>query len=142
MKNKKWVIIFSIIILVIAGGFYLLKNNFNINSNSTSKYDVHDFLYSNPSDVIPEDKRISYDDLVNFRTRIINNDSVSEICVSNGEEMVSLNLFTKKIKNCSPNSDGCQSSFSRYALICGNQYIIEVPSLATGGNFYGIFKLK
>lgn len=144
MKNKKLVIILGIviIILIISGFFYLLKNNTKSNFKSDSRYNASDFLYSNPSDVIPEDKRISYDDLATFRTRIINNNSISEICVSNGEEMVLINLFTKKIKNCPHNVDGCQSYSSRYAMVCGNQYIIAVPSLASGGYFYGIFELK
>jgi len=145
MKNKKIAIVLGIVllILIISGGAFYLGKNY---SKIITKTDTRTFLYSNPSDVIPQDKRITYDYYSNnFLNREHKNEYASPenklICVSTSKEPVSVKLFTEKIQDCAPGLNGCQSSISRIAIVCGNKYIIEEP-LLTGPQIYGVFDLK
>ena len=145
MKNKKiaMVLVIVLLILIISGGTFYLGKNY---SKKNIKPNISSFLYSNSSDILPQDKRITWDYYSNNFLKLENENEYSSprnklICVSTGKEPVNVNLFTEKIQDCAPNINGCQGAISRNVEVCGNQYIIVEPWLS-GPQFYGVFELK
>ena len=73
--------------------------------------------------------------------RFINNQGTKEICVSNSIEPIIEDLFTQKTgSSCKRGSEGCWSSFTRTAELCGYQYVIKELHFY-GYSYYGPFKI-
>ncbi|MEI7689245.1 MAG: hypothetical protein WCI91_03625 [Candidatus Nomurabacteria bacterium] len=144
MKNKKVIYVLGIVILILltVGAFYL-KDNY---SYLKLRLNRGAFLYTNPSDVLPQDKKISP---VYYMNSFLKYEFESKyhypedkiFCVSTRKPQIIVKLFTKKIENCNSGLIGCQSSIDRIAIVCGNQYVIEENWLY-GPQLYGVFDLK
>lgn len=137
MKDKKLVtvLVLIIVLLLVGGAYYFGKNGGKINFNNNK------FLYSNPIDVLPEDKFMSYEDVSNkFLTKYTDPDHPS-VCVNSGIKPEIVILFNKNLNNKCNGMQGCQISITRSATVCGNQYVIG-ESWLSGPKSYGIFQLN